>query len=330
MATLESGPLRVKDRRDDFPIFIHSELDDYGLNPVEFRVYARLARRAGQHGKHSESIPNMAQEFDVSIRTIQYAVKVLISCRLITRHSRPGKTDEYSLNARRLWRHKTELRSARQSLTSSSGAAREGTRSGAARDSGAAREGGVVQPEIGVVVQPEIDEGTPSEGTPIKEKKQTPLPPCLFVFEHWKQVMDKPQSVCDDKRRRAIKARLVDYSVDDLKLAIDGCRVSAFHMGENDRHTPYNDIELICRNSTKVEFFMGLAVQEPNDGTTKNLRTIRDSLAAMGGLRAKTRGDHYQVEGDLFSPAAGRERPQLGSGSLGGNSVPVNSRSGTG
>lgn len=167
MASPITDSFQSKDRRDDFPIFIHSELDDYGLTPVEFRVYSRLARRAGQHGKHSESVPNMAREFDVSIRTIQYALKVLIACRLITRHSRPGKTDEYSLNPRSVWQNKTHLQRTRTQVKPS-GATTEGTQSGATKDGGATGEGGVVQPEHGVVVQPEIDEGTPSEGTPIK------------------------------------------------------------------------------------------------------------------------------------------------------------------
>lgn len=175
MAFPETETFQTKDRRDDFPIFIHSELDDYGLNPVEFRVYSRLARRAGQHGKHSESVPNMAREFDVSIRTIQYALKVLIACRLITRHARPGKTDEYSLNPRSVWQNKTKLQETRARLKPS-GATTEGTRSGATGDCGATREGGVVQQEIGVVVQPEIDEGTPSEGTPIKAEERRGYP----------------------------------------------------------------------------------------------------------------------------------------------------------
>lgn len=167
MASPGNDVFQTKDRRDDFPIFIHSELDDYGLSNAEFRVYSRLARRAGQHGKHSESVPNMAREFDVSIRTIQYALKVLIACRLITRHARPGKTDEYSLNPRTVWQPKAQLEATRAQLKPS-GATTEGTRSGATRDGGATGEGGVVQPEHGVVVQPEIDEGTPSEGTPFK------------------------------------------------------------------------------------------------------------------------------------------------------------------
>jgi hypothetical protein len=181
MATPETNAFQTRDRRDDFPVFIHSELDDYGLNNVEFRVYSRLARRAGQSGRHSESVPNMAREFDVSVRTIQYALKILTACRLITRHARPGKTDEYSMNPRAVWQSKSLLISTRAQLKPS-GATTEGTPSGATRDGGATGDRGVVQPEHGVVVQPEIDEGTPSEGTP---KKVEEVDPRGHPFNHF-------------------------------------------------------------------------------------------------------------------------------------------------
>lgn len=179
MASPSNETFQAKDRRDDFPIFIHSELDDYGLDPVEFRVYSRLARRAGQHGKHSESIPNMAREFDVSVRKVQYALKLLILCRLVTRHPRAGKTDEYSLNPRSVWRNKNQVAQMRDSLRVS-GAPTAGTQSGAPSDGGAPGDRGVVHPQQGVVVHPQHDEGTPSEGTPIKVEEERGYP-----FDHF-------------------------------------------------------------------------------------------------------------------------------------------------
>lgn len=83
-----------------------------------------------------------------------------------------------------------------------------------------------------------------------------------IVFDHWVTTMkkDKARTKLTPERLRLIKARLKDgYSADDLKRAIDGCASSAFHMGENDRNTPYDDITLICRNGSKVETFMGMA-----------------------------------------------------------------------
>lgn len=81
--------------------------------------------------------------------------------------------------------------------------------------------------------------------------------PVTAVFDYWRAVMNHPQAILDNKRSRAIAARIKEgYSVDKLKLAIDGCKKSAWHQGQNDRHQVYDDIELICRDAKRVEAFV--------------------------------------------------------------------------
>jgi hypothetical protein len=74
-------------------------------------------------------------------------------------------------------------------------------------------------------------------------------------------------------RRRHIKARLDEgYEVTQIMKAIVGCSKSPFHMGDNDRHTPYNDIVHICRNATKLDAHLHVeekkqdAVKRDEDG----------------------------------------------------------------
>jgi hypothetical protein len=88
----------------------------------------------------------------------------------------------------------------------------------------------------------------------------------LVVFDHWRKVMGKEgNTVLTDKRRKAVASRLKDgYSVADLLRAVDGCKLSKFHQGENDRKTPFNDLELICRNGENVEKFRDLATVAPS------------------------------------------------------------------
>lgn len=83
---------------------------------------------------------------------------------------------------------------------------------------------------------------------------------CRQIFDYWLQVMGKnPNQVkYSNERKQKIKARLRDYSVADIKSAINGCKKSPHHMGQNDSGAKYNDIELICRNSTKLESFIDL------------------------------------------------------------------------
>ena len=77
------------------------------------------------------------------------------------------------------------------------------------------------------------------------------------VFEYWKKIHEKGGRVTFTKeRQKAVIARLKKYSVSDLFDAIDGCRLSPHHQGDNSTGTVYDDLELICRNETKVEAFI--------------------------------------------------------------------------
>lgn len=82
------------------------------------------------------------------------------------------------------------------------------------------------------------------------------LSPAEHVFNYWKEVMGKPRAKLNAKRKKAIQDRIKEgYEWEDFKAAIDGCKNSSFHMGQNGRSKPYNDIELICRDGVKLEQF---------------------------------------------------------------------------
>jgi len=85
------------------------------------------------------------------------------------------------------------------------------------------------------------------------------------VFNYWVTAMGKATSTkLNPKRTKLIKARLKDgYSTDDIKKAVDGCKNSPFHMGDNDNGSKYNDIDLICRDGSKVESFIDANSRTP-------------------------------------------------------------------
>lgn len=83
------------------------------------------------------------------------------------------------------------------------------------------------------------------------------------IFQYWQAVMGKSKARLTPGRKTKIKTRLKNYSVADIKQAIDGCRASAFHMGANDNRTQYNDLTLICRSDEKLEGFMEKAGSSP-------------------------------------------------------------------
>jgi phage replication O-like protein O len=91
------------------------------------------------------------------------------------------------------------------------------------------------------------------------------------VFDHWRTVLEHSDGKFTDDRRRKIGARLTDgYTMAQLKRAIDGCRASPHHRGENPQGTIYDSIELIFRNGEKVEQFIGYLEAKGNHGNAKS------------------------------------------------------------
>jgi len=86
----------------------------------------------------------------------------------------------------------------------------------------------------------------------------------LQVFRFWQEHLNHPKAVFDSKRRKAVNARLREgHSVDDLITAVRGCKLSPHHMGQNEQQAVYDDLELICRDTTHVERFIARA-ESPN------------------------------------------------------------------
>ncbi len=77
------------------------------------------------------------------------------------------------------------------------------------------------------------------------------------VFEFWAAELNHPHSLLNALRKSRIEGRLKDgYTVDQIKMAILGCKKSPHHMGKNDHGTVYDDIELICRDGVHLERFI--------------------------------------------------------------------------
>jgi len=85
------------------------------------------------------------------------------------------------------------------------------------------------------------------------------------IFNYWKQVMGKQgNTLLSQKRKKKIEARLKEYPIDEIKRAIDNCKLSPHHQGQNDQGTVYDDIELICRNPENIERFRDMQTKQKN------------------------------------------------------------------
>lgn len=97
--------MQHRDARDDLPFMVHSELDDLGLSPFEFRVYAHIVRRTGgADGVYWESMTAGARHCRMALSTYRRAVAALVEQGLLTREPRSGSTSVITVTPKREWR----------------------------------------------------------------------------------------------------------------------------------------------------------------------------------------------------------------------------------
>jgi len=95
------------------------------------------------------------------------------------------------------------------------------------------------------------------------------------VFQYWQEVMNHPQAKLDPKRIASIKQAIKNnFSVEDLKNAINGCSKSPFNMGQNDRNQIYDDIGLIMRDASHIERFISYSSHPPIADQPKQNKNI--------------------------------------------------------
>src|SRR5262245_20858244 len=127
------------------------------------------------------------------------------------------------------------------------------------------------------------------------------------VFEYWKSQMGHPKAQLSDDREKAITARLKNgYTLEDIKLAIDGCKASGFHQGENGQGRKYDDIELICRKGSKLEQFIEMALAKRKPIVANANGVSKPMLIDPNTLSPKTRGNAAALQAFIDR---GKEKP---------------------
>lgn len=105
------------------------------------------------------------------------------------------------------------------------------------------------------------------------------------VFAYWQNTMNHPRAKMDDKLQTLIERRLRDgFTEQDLCDAIDGCKRSPHHMGQNESRTVYDSLSLILRDADHINRFIGYLNAAPQQGATgKTLRNHDAARAFAGG-----------------------------------------------
>lgn len=123
MATATPLATRASDDRNVGMMFVHSKIDDYGLDPYELRVYGHITRRTGGRidGQAFASIKKMAETCKMSPRKLQYALKVLCMAGMLAKEEdKSRRTNVYKLTRPDNWAHKAQLDSIREKVKYSS------------------------------------------------------------------------------------------------------------------------------------------------------------------------------------------------------------------
>lgn len=166
------------------------------------------------------------------------------------------------------------LRKIRERASDTSGQARTDSDSSDASESVQDKTDAATDLDLDLDLEKKRDMGTsppaPPAATPPMpglEPEPARAPKADPVFAHWVKVMGKDPSrtLLTGDRKGKLKARRREkYTDAQLCQAIDGCRLSEFHMGKNDRGELYNDLATILRDGRTVDgHIQRLAVQRP-------------------------------------------------------------------
>lgn len=85
------------------------------------------------------------------------------------------------------------------------------------------------------------------------------------LFAYWQERCGHPNALPSDNRKRKVKARLREgYTPEQIRCGIDGAAKAAYTSDDGRRH---DDLELICRNASKLDSFIerGVKATERDD-----------------------------------------------------------------
>lgn len=92
-------------------IFIHSAIDEYGLNIYEFRVLAHVARRVSKNRGCDASQAKIAKVCGMSQRKVLEVLAILSEANILykTKATEGRRTNSYRINPGSKWKHPSEL-----------------------------------------------------------------------------------------------------------------------------------------------------------------------------------------------------------------------------
>lgn len=156
--------------------FVHSDVDDYGLTPEEFRVFGRVMRRWNKEKGCIEGSRQMAKGCSVSDRTVRNCLFVLVAAGVLRRTDRSiGLSPRYDPMPFEQWVDPAclpEIRGRAQAYRG--GAVRRTTAVRGTAGCGTRNRGGVVRQQHEENPMKRIPEGNPEDGrSPVGSRRRS-------------------------------------------------------------------------------------------------------------------------------------------------------------
>jgi hypothetical protein len=146
---------------------------------------------------------------------------------------------------------------------------------------------------------PQTDSGTLKTTTVDRRSAPTDREPDPVpeIFAYWQKVMQSPASKLDAKRMARIRAALkLGYTPRQLCEAFRGCSLTPHNMGQNDRNTKFNSIELILRSADHIDRFIACALSPPKAGGPETIE--QQNARIMDELFSEDEGETLEMAGE--------------------------------
>jgi hypothetical protein len=205
-------------------LFVKSDFDDYGLNPYEFRIYARIVRRCwtlgclGEHSEHGESLHDEREPSAKSDPGTR-------SSRLIESIERSGYSALRRLTPKSVWVHPDQLSAIRAFLTRTKSATPSKSDTGGKAHTPSKSDTGVVAELTPLPLSKVTDEGIPIEGNPIKV---LPLTSETEMGGQKENLNSTDELVCAVTSSQEQNQPLSDEQADDFKNAKHAPQVASY------------------------------------------------------------------------------------------------------
>lgn len=274
-------------------------------------VWITLLALADKNGEVQASIPGLARVACVSIEECEAAITAFLSPDVYSRtKDDEGRRAEVIDGGWHLINHEKYRKMASREDEQAKNAERQARfRQNKARNEKVTgsndlvtTSNGGVTPDV-YIAEAEAEAEEEKEDYAISEKSSE-KEKIKEVFDYWKEALSHSSTKLTPDRVTKIRARLKEgYTPGQLKQAIDGCRASPFHMGDNDTKTKHDGIDLIFRNSAKTDYFIEFA-----PGPKTNSPAPEDDLALANRMEQAAYWAQFGPEGTLAKARAEKEK----------------------